>query len=184
MSPGWSLEVGGRLSPQGNSMFVRWEAKLEEWGGVGWTWAKRTQVCKKVLSVQGGPGCSKACASRARLVREPWCARRDQQRRRGPCLISRTSEALRLAAVGRRLLTWAPPPASLPAPCRTLGRVPMSTHTLLVAALRLQEKACLCNSAVSLSLSPRAGEGGEGDAQLTLLGCRLSIPSHFNQVQN
>lgn len=135
-------------------------------GGVGWGGRG-----------QRGP----RCARRAWVVRGPGCARRAQQRRRGPCRISRTSEALRLAAVGRRLLTWAPPPASLPALCGTLGRVPMSTHTLLVAAPPPGESLPL---QFSRQLQSSAGEGGESEAQLILLGCCLSIPTHFNQVQN
>lgn len=58
----------------------------------------------------------------------------------------------------------------------------MSTHTPLAAAPPPGESLPLQFS--RQPLSPRVGEGGEGDAQLTLLGCRLFIPSHFNQVQN
>lgn len=52
----------------------------------------------------------------------------------------------------------------------------MSTHTLLVAAPPPGESLPLqfCRQ----PLSARVGERGEGDAQLTLLGCRLFIPSH------
>lgn len=57
----------------------------------------------------------------------------------------------------------------------------MSTHTLLVAAPPPGESLPLQFS--RQPLSARVGERGEGDAQLTLLWCRLFIESHFNQVQ-
>lgn len=58
----------------------------------------------------------------------------------------------------------------------------MSTHTLIVAAPPPGESLPLQFS--RQPLSARVGKGGEADAQLTLLGCRLFIPSHFSQVQN
>lgn len=157
--PGWSLEVGGRLSPQGKAMPLRWEAKPEGWGGV--------DVGK---GVQEGPG----------LCEGPG-VQEEPSKRRGPCRISRTSEALEIGCCRTAVTHLGAPPASLPAPCGTLGRVPMSTHTLLVAAPPPGESLPL-----QFSLQPQssAGEGGESEAQLTLLGCRLSIPTHFNQVQN
>lgn len=58
----------------------------------------------------------------------------------------------------------------------------MSTHTLIVAAPPPGESLPLQFS--RQPLRARVGEDGEADAQLTLLGCRLFIPSHFSQVQN
>lgn len=147
MLPGWTLEVGGRLSPQGNTMPARWESTLEWWGGV--------DVDKKGPGGQEGPGCSRPVQEKPGLCEGPGVQEGPSKGGEGLVVSPGLLEALSLVAVGRRLLTWAPPPASLPAPLGTLGRVLMSTHTLLVAAPPPRESLPLQFSRQTLSLKSR-----------------------------
>lgn len=153
MPPGCGLDVGGRLSPQRNAMRVRQEASPEAWSGV--------DVGKKCLGVQAVSREGRDCA------RSPVC-KKVPAGQRGLCHISGTSGCCGAAVTQLGAATCFPPGS----PRETPGRAPRPP-TPCSWRLRLQERACLCNSAVSLSALEWARVGGRCPAGST--ECRLSI---------
>ena len=105
--------------------------------------------------VVGERGMVWASAMRSRVLGSHAPRRSEGGRGRGTgCRVSvGLPEAARFAAPGRRLLTQALPPASLPAPSQTQARIPISTPTSANGGCTPKAGTCLRNSALSLSAS-------------------------------
>lgn len=105
--------------------------------------------------VVGERGMVWASAMRSKVLGSHAPRRSEGGRGRGTgCNVSvGLPEAARFAAPGRRLLTQAWPPASLPAPSQTQTRIPISTPTSANGGCTPKAGTCLRISAFSLSAS-------------------------------
>lgn len=151
-SPGPPLRASERWVPP--SCGLKWEGgyPLGERDGcaaggqqrrrVGWTWARRARVCKKDPAVQEESGLCKDKKGTAEAERAVVSI--SGLLRHWDLLLQGGGYSLRL----RHLL-----PSQLPVKDKAESPCP---PTLYLSRLHLQDRACLCNSAVILSARGRA----------------------------